>query len=124
MCKRSMGMLPLSERVRPEEPEFSTTASSRTSSRPFRIDSGLLQQFQKVFLLAPFLFFTADVEKELNQSRALLAGVLNSSLDGIAAFEAIRDRWGRIIDFRWLTFSLIDTKDKLKGNMNYQELLL
>ena len=41
-------------------------------------------------------------EQKLNQSRALLASVLNSSLDGVAAFEAIRDSQGQIIDFRWL----------------------
>ncbi|MCC0176866.1 diguanylate cyclase [Waterburya agarophytonicola K14] len=41
-------------------------------------------------------------ERELNKSRALLTGVLNSSLDGVAAFEAIRDRQNKIIDFRWL----------------------
>ena len=41
-------------------------------------------------------------ERELNKSRALLTGVLNSSLDGVAAFEAIRDRQNQIVDFRWL----------------------
>ena len=41
-------------------------------------------------------------ERELNKSRALLTGVLDSSLDGVAAFEAIRDRDRKIIDFRWL----------------------
>jgi two-component system, cell cycle response regulator len=41
-------------------------------------------------------------EQELNKSRALLTGVLDSSLDGVAAFEAIRDRQGEIVDFRWL----------------------
>ena len=42
------------------------------------------------------------VEQELIKSRALLTGVLDSSLDGVAAFEAIRDRQGKITDFRWL----------------------
>jgi two-component system, cell cycle response regulator len=41
-------------------------------------------------------------ERELKNSRALLTGVLNSSLDGVAAFEAVRDRQNRIVDFRWL----------------------
>ena len=63
------------------------------------------------------------VEQELNQSRALLAGVLNSSLDGVAAFEAIRDRWGHIIDFRWLVvnpvaaMSVGETGDSLRGQL-------
>ena len=42
------------------------------------------------------------VERELNKSRTLLTEVLHSSLDGMAAFEAIRDRQGKIIDFCWL----------------------
>ena len=41
-------------------------------------------------------------KRELKKSRALLTGVLNSSLDGVAAFEAIRDRNNQIVDFRWL----------------------
>ena len=42
------------------------------------------------------------VERELNKSRTLLTGVLHSSLDGMAALEAVRDRQGKIIDFCWL----------------------
>jgi diguanylate cyclase (GGDEF)-like protein len=42
------------------------------------------------------------VEKQLNQSQALLTGVLNSSLDGVAAFESVRNEEGKIIDFRWV----------------------
>ena len=62
-----------------------------------------------------------EAEKELNQSRALLTGVLNSSLDGVAAFEAIRDRKNRIIDFKWLIANPVaamtvgETTQSLKG---------
>ena len=71
-----------------------------------------------------------SVEQELNQSRALLAGVLNSSLDGVAAFEAIRDRWGKIVDFRWLvanpmaTMTVGETKESLEGKLLFQQLNL
>ena len=41
-------------------------------------------------------------EEKLSQSSALLSGVLNSSADGVAAFQSIRDSQGQIIDFRWL----------------------
>lgn len=41
-------------------------------------------------------------EQKLNESRALLSSVLNSSADGVAAFESIRNSQGQIIDFRWL----------------------
>ncbi len=66
-------------------------------------------------------------EQELNKSRALLAGVLNSSLDGVAAFEAIRDRQGRIIDFRWLVANPVavmtvgGTKESLAGQRLFIE---
>lgn len=71
-----------------------------------------------------------SVEQELNQSRALLAGVMNSSLDGVAAFEAIRDRWGKIVDFRWLvanpmaTMTVGETKESLEGKLLFQQLNL
>ncbi|GAB4531471.1 MAG: hypothetical protein Tsb0014_15010 [Pleurocapsa sp.] len=67
------------------------------------------------------------VEQELNQSRALLAGVLNSSLDGVAAFEAIRDRRGQIVDFRWLVANTValmtmgSTKNGLQGKRLFAE---
>lgn len=66
-------------------------------------------------------------EQELNKSRALLAGVLNSSLDGVAAFEAIRDRHGRIVDFRWLVANPVavmtvgGTKESLSGKRLFVE---
>ena len=60
-------------------------------------------------------------EQELNKSRELLTSVLNSSLDGVAAFEAIRNRQGKIIDFRWLIANPVaamtvgGTTESLKG---------
>lgn len=69
-----------------------------------------------------------SVEQELIQSRALLAGVLNSSLDGVAAFEAVRDRWGKIIDFRWLvanpmaTMTVGETRESLEGKLLFEKL--
>jgi diguanylate cyclase (GGDEF)-like protein len=43
-----------------------------------------------------------NLETQLNDSRALLNGVLNTSLDGVAVFEVVRDDLGNIKDFRWL----------------------
>lgn len=66
-------------------------------------------------------------ENELNKSRALLTGVLDSSLDGVAAFEAIRDRRGQIIDFRWLIANPVaamtvgGTIESLKGKRLFVE---
>jgi diguanylate cyclase (GGDEF)-like protein len=42
------------------------------------------------------------IQTNLKQSQELLAGVLNSSLDGIMAYRAIRDDAGTIADFEWL----------------------
>ncbi|AFY83472.1 diguanylate cyclase [Oscillatoria acuminata] len=46
----------------------------------------------------------------LQYSESLLRGVLNSSLDGIMAFKAIRNSEGTIIDFQWLTINPIAEK--------------
>ncbi len=71
-----------------------------------------------------------ELEQKLSQSKVLLSGVLNSSLDGVAVFECIRDKWGKIIDFRWLvsnpvaTMTVGETKDSLEGKELYKQLNL
>ncbi len=83
------------------------------------------QQFKQV--LTEQIAERKIVERELNKSRALLTGVLDSSLDGVAAFEAIRDRQGQIIDFRWLIANPVaamtvgGTSDSLKGKRLFVE---
>lgn len=42
------------------------------------------------------------IEAMLFESRSLLASVLDSSVDGIAAFRSIRDKEGNLIDFQWI----------------------
>ncbi|MBD1875216.1 PAS domain S-box protein [Nodosilinea sp. FACHB-131] len=42
------------------------------------------------------------IQAALQTSEMQLASVLNSSLDGIMAFKAVRDRLGTIVDFEWL----------------------
>jgi diguanylate cyclase (GGDEF)-like protein len=67
------------------------------------------------------------LETELNKSHALLKGVLNSSLDGVAALEAVRDRHHKIIDFRWLVanhvaaMTIEETMDSLQGKRLFVE---
>ena len=69
-----------------------------------------------------------NIEQELNQSRTLLAGVLNSSLDGVAAFESIRDSRGKIMDFRWIVVNPVaamtvgETRESLEGKLLYKQL--
>ena len=66
-------------------------------------------------------------EKELNKSKALLKGVLNSSLDGVAAFETVRDCDRNIIDFRWLIANPVaamtvgGTTESLRGKQLFVE---
>ncbi len=62
-----------------------------------------------------------EVEEILYQSRALLASVLNSALDGIAAMQAVRDPiTGNIEDFRCLVVNPIISKIL---NRNREELI-
>ncbi len=49
-------------------------------------------------------------EEILYQSRALLVSVLNSSLDGIMAFQSARDGQGTIVDFQWLVANPVAAK--------------
>lgn len=45
---------------------------------------------------------TRVVQEALQASRELLASIMASSLDGIMAFDAVRDDTGRIVDFEWV----------------------
>ncbi len=67
-----------------------------------RLENQLTIQRQQ-WLLEQEVTQRRETEEILYQSRALLASVLNSSLDGVAAMEAVRDRTtGDIEDFRCL----------------------
>ncbi|NER33292.1 MAG: response regulator [Oscillatoria sp. SIO1A7] len=66
---------------------------------PIRDSSGKLTQFIGVQTDITEL---KQTEEALQHSQSLLAGVLNSSLDGVMAFESVRDSEGKIIDFKWL----------------------
>ncbi|MEO1691007.1 MAG: diguanylate cyclase [Cyanobacteria bacterium J06631_6] len=96
----------------------------------FRVKAQLssIQQQQKFKqILSEQIAERRIAERELNKSRALLTGVLDSSLDGVAAFEAIRDRQGKISDFRWLIANPVaamtvgGTIDTLKGKRLFVE---
>ncbi|MEH2079400.1 MAG: diguanylate cyclase [Nostoc sp.] len=51
-----------------------------------------------------------ETEEILYQSRAILASILNSSLDGIAAMQAVRNATGDIEDFRCLVINPVIAK--------------
>jgi PAS domain S-box-containing protein len=69
------------------------------SISPVRDESGKVTQFIGV---QTDITERVRVEEELQHSQSQLAGVLNSSLDGVMAFSAVRNSSGNIIDFKWL----------------------
>ena len=72
-----------------------------------RIENQLTIQRQRI-ALEKEIKKRSETEEILYQSRALLASVLNSALDGIAALQAIRDpQTGNIEDFRCLVINPI-----------------
>lgn len=75
-----------------------------------RLENQLTIQRQKYFLQTE-IKKRKRVEEILYQSRALLSSVLNTSLDGIAALQAVRDiDSGEIKDFRCLIVNPIMAK--------------
>ena len=61
-----------------------------------------------------------ETEEILHQSRALLASVLNSALDGIAAMQAIRDPIdSNIVDFRCLVVNPVISKALNKSREDF-----
>ncbi|HYW20592.1 MAG TPA: diguanylate cyclase [Nodularia sp. (in: cyanobacteria)] len=75
-----------------------------------RLNNQLTIQRQKYFLQKE-INYRRDTEEALYQSRALLSSVLNSSLDGIAALQAVRHpETGDIEDFRCLVVNPVIAK--------------
>lgn len=74
-----------------------------------RVEHQLLVRRQKIQLELE-ICDRLRVEAVLRQSQALLAGVLNSTLDGVSAFRAVRNRHGQIIDFQWLLANPVAAK--------------
>ncbi|MGB3516180.1 MAG: diguanylate cyclase [Elainellaceae cyanobacterium] len=70
-----------------------------------------------------------QTEEILYQSRALLASVLNSSLDGVGAAQSVRDRLGEIADFRCLVVNPVaarlvgQRREDLTGKLLLRSLL-
>jgi signal transduction histidine kinase/DNA-binding response OmpR family regulator len=84
-----------------------------------RIKSQLTIQQQKKSLQAEIEKRT-EMEKIIYQSRALFASVLNSSLDGIAAMESVRDKkTGEIIDFSCLIVNPVIARKFGKSEIDF-----
>jgi CheY-like chemotaxis protein/signal transduction histidine kinase len=52
-----------------------------------------------------------EMEQILYQSRSFLSSILNSSLDGIAAMEAVRNSIGKMVDFRCILVNPVIAKN-------------
>ncbi|MBE9145974.1 diguanylate cyclase domain-containing protein [Planktothrix mougeotii] len=94
-----------------------------------RLESQLTIQRQKQLLEAEIIK-RQEAEEILYQSRALLSSILNSSLDGIAALQAVREpETGMIKDFRCLVVNPIlakafeRTRDEMMGKIILKKLL-
>jgi len=94
-----------------------------------RLENQLIIQRQK-HLLEAEIIKRRETEEVLYQSRAILSGVLNSSLDGIAAMQAVRNPLtGEIEDFRCLVVNPVisrifkRTKEDLIGKILFKKFL-
>jgi len=101
-----------------------------------RIDGQMVIQRQKRLLeqkhqkLRHEIKNRKEAEAILYQSRALISSVLNSSLDGIAGMEAIRNtKTGKIIDFRCLVVNPVMARifnrepEDLRGKLVFKRFL-
>ncbi|WP_341733428.1 response regulator [Microcoleus sp. EPA2] len=94
-----------------------------------RLENQLIIQRQQR-LLEKEITIRREAEEVLYQSRALLASVLNSSLDGIAAMQAVRNPvTGEIEDFRCLVVNPViarvfkRTREQIIGKLVVKKLL-
>ncbi|XZN89670.1 MAG: response regulator [Microcoleus sp.] len=94
-----------------------------------RVENQLIIQRQQR-LLEKEITIRREAEEVLYQSRALLASVLNSSLDGIAALQAVRNHLsGEIEDFRCLVVNPViarvfkRTREQIIGKLVVKKIL-
>lgn len=77
-------------------------------TKPFRVEEVLARIEHQLTIRRQKVQLEQEIEERerieamLFESRSLLASVLDSSLDGIAAFRSVRDAEGKIIDFQWI----------------------
>lgn len=89
-------------------------------AKPFQVEE-VLARIDNQVSLQRLQRQLKEQNAQLQQSQLLLASVLNSSLDGVAAFSAVRDSQGNIVDFEWLLLNraaekmLNRTIDELAG---------
>jgi chemotaxis family two-component system sensor kinase Cph1 len=70
-------------------------------TKPFQVEE-VLARIDKQVGLQKLQQQLKEQNYQLQQSQSLLASILNSSLDGVVAYSAVRNSEGNILDFQWL----------------------
>ena len=70
-------------------------------TKPFQVEE-VLARIEKQIGLQKLQQQLKEQNYQLQQSQSLLASILNSSLDGVVAYSAVRNSEGNIVDFQWL----------------------
>ncbi len=70
-------------------------------AKPFQVEE-VLARIDKQVRLQKLQQQLKEQNAELQQSQSLLASILNSSLDGVVAYSALRNSQRDIVDFQWL----------------------
>ncbi len=70
-------------------------------AKPFQVEE-VLARIDKQVCLQKLQQQLKEQNAQLQQSQSLLASILNSSLDGVAAYSAVRNNQGNIVDFQLL----------------------
>ncbi|MEG3957771.1 PAS domain S-box protein [Microcoleus sp. herbarium2] len=70
-------------------------------TKPFQVEE-VLARIDKQVGLQKLQQQLKEQNYQLQQSQSLLASILNSSLDGVVAYSAVRNSEGHIVDFQWL----------------------
>ena len=104
-------------------------------TKPFRIEEVIARVENQLIIQRQKKALQAEVKKRqeaeevLYQSRALLSSVLNTSLDGIAALQAVRDVQGEISDFRCVVVNSVIarafkySREELIGKLVYKKFI-
>ena len=69
--------------------------------KPFQVEE-VLARIDKQVGLQKLQQKLKEQNYQLQQSHSLLASILNSSLDSVVAYSAVRNSEGNIVDFQWL----------------------
>ncbi|MEG4497279.1 PAS domain S-box protein [Microcoleus sp. F10-C6] len=81
-------------------------------SKPFQVEE-VLARIDKQVGLQKLQQQLKEQNAQLQQSQSLLASILNSSLDGVVAYSAVRNSQGNIVNFQWLLIN--PAAEKISG---------